>query len=132
MIVVDASAMLDLLLRREQAEAIAAELGRHERVEAPHLLDTEALSGLRRWVRAGKIPPALATEVRHDLAALPIARHPHAPLSDRVWTLRDRLSAYDATYVALAEGLGASLLTTDLRLADAAAGLVGIVAPTPE
>ena len=59
-----------------------------------------------------------ATAVR-DLRDLNLTRHAHEPLLDRVWALRDHFSAYDAVYVALAEVLGASLVTCDRRLAHA-------------
>ena len=58
-------------------------------------------------------------EALDDFAHLSLVRHPHGPLLPRMWALRDSLSAYDAAYVALAEALGATLLTLDARLARA-------------
>jgi predicted nucleic acid-binding protein len=125
-IVTDASALLDLFLRRPAAAAVEAQVAAEVVLHAPHLLDTEVLHGLRRWVRRGDISAERAQRALEALAALPLIRHPHAPLSVAVWSLRDRLSAYDATYAALAKGLGARLLTCDRRLARSAAGLVAV------
>lgn len=127
MIVADASALVDLLLDRPGAATVADALAGERAIHAPHLADTEVLHVLRRWLRGGAIPPGRALEALADLAELPLVRHAHAPLSPRVWSLRDRFSAYDATYVALAEGLEAILLTVDRRLAREARGLVEVL-----
>jgi len=84
------------------------------------------LHALRRWVLRGSVDAARAQRALDSLAELPLVRYAHRPLSPRVWSLRDRLSAYDATYVALAEGLEATLLTSDARLERGAAGLVPV------
>ena len=126
MIVVDASALVDLLLARPTAVRIAQELEPETLIHAPHLVDTEVLHALRRWVRVGDLTVDRAHEALADLAALPMARHAHALFSQRIWSLRERLTAYDATYVALAEGLDATLVTTDGRLVRGAAGLVAV------
>ena len=118
MIVLDASAVVDWLLGAKAAAAIAARaLGGDETLHAPHLLDVEAASALRRAASKGEIAAARGREALSDLADLPIRRWPHDGLLPRVWELRDALSAYDATYVALAEILGATLVTCDRRLA---------------
>ena len=127
MIVSDASALLDLLLRRPAASDIQARVEAELALHAPHLVDTEVLHALRRWVARGDLAPRRAQEALEDLADLPLVRYPHPPLSARVWSLRERLSAYDATYVALAEGLGAALLTADRRLARGAAGIAPLL-----
>lgn len=126
MIVADASAFLDLLLRRPAATAIETELDTELFVHAPHLVDTEVLHGLRRWVGRGDLSPQRAQRAIEVLADFPLIRHPHAPLTTAVWALRDRLSAYDATYATLAKALGARLLTCDGRLARGAADLVAV------
>lgn len=126
MIVADASALVDLLLIRPAATRVAGLLEADPFVHAPHLVDTEILHALRRWVRIGHLPAARGRAAFEDLAGLPLVRHPHPPLSERVWSLRDQLSTYDATYVALSEGLDATLVTSDEALARGAAGLVDV------
>lgn len=123
---IDASALLDLLLRRPSADRIVAELESERVLHSPHLLDTEVLHVLRRWVRLGRLESGRSERAIEALASLPLVRHSHAPLTTVVWSLRDRLSAYDATYAALARGLGATLLTADGRLARGAAGFVAV------
>ncbi len=120
MIVVDASAVLELLLRTQAAEAVEARLLSGEALHAPHLLDVEIAQVLRRYCRAGQLGAARAAEALADLADLRIERHPHDLFLPRIWALRDNLTAYDAAYVALAEALDAPLLTRDRRLAGAA------------
>ena len=124
MLVVDASAVAELLLRRPVAERIERHIAEHDHaLHAPHLLDVEVLSALRRLVAAGDASATRAEAAVADLLDLPLARYPHHVLATRVWALRENFSAYDATYVALAEALtenGAPLLTADARLARAA------------
>lgn len=118
MIVVDASAVLDLLLRAEGAEAIEERvLVAGTSLHAPHLLDLEVAQALRRFERARELSAARARAALADLDALPLHRHPHDALLPRIWELRNVMTAYDAAYVALAEGLRAPLLTRDRRLA---------------
>lgn len=126
MTVVDASALLDLLLGRAASGRIEAELGREEVLHVPHLADTEVLHGLRRWVGRGDLTAERAQLALRRALSLPFVRHPHEPLTWRVWSLRDRLTAYDATYVALAQALGAALVTSDGRLARGASALVPV------
>ena len=120
MIVLDASAVLELLLGTEQGRHVASRiadpgLGLH----APHLLDVEVAQALRRYVRGGEVDEPSARAVLDDLRALDMERHAHEPLLDRVWSLREILTAYDALYVALAEALDTRLLTCDRRLGGA-------------
>ena len=110
--VIDASVVVELIAFDLAPEAIGAEI-----LAAPHLLDSEVLHSLRRLVRTRLLSDAAATRALETFEALAIERHPAAPLRRRVWELRHNMTAYDATYVALAEGLHAnSLLTTDERL----------------
>jgi predicted nucleic acid-binding protein len=92
---------------------------RGEQLAAPELLDVEVASVLRRQVRLGEVAPRRAGLALADLAAAPVARASHQPLLGRCWELRDNLTIYDATYVALAEALGVDFLTGDIRLAHA-------------
>ena len=120
MIVVDASALLEVLLRTPAAGSVEARLfDASDSLHAPHLLDLEVAQVLRRFVGAGEIDPEHGQASLDDLADLPLRRYPHDVLLPRIWDLRDNLTAYDAVYVALAEALDARLVTRDRRLARA-------------
>lgn len=116
MVVVDTSALAAVLVGGPVPAGLRDRLGTAE-LHAPHLLDTEMLSVLRRLVVSQSLGRVRAQAAREDLDDLSIIRYPHKPLGDRVWALRDNLTAYDATFVALAERLGAPLVTCDGRLA---------------
>lgn len=118
MIVVDASALIEVLVGEPNA-ALAARLAQEPVLHAPHLLDTEVLHVLRRLEQRRELTGAQVATARAHFDALAIDRYPHRQLSERVWALRTSVSAYDATYVALAEALDAVLVTTDRRLARA-------------
>lgn len=118
MLVVDTSAMLAAIAADDPPAGLRERLAGGD-LHAPHLIDTEALHGLRRLVRRGEISAQRAEDARARFAELAVVRYPHRPLSDRIWELRHNLTAYDATFVALAEALGAPLLTCDRRLAAA-------------
>ena len=109
---VDASAALAALLNDGPARRALA----GERLHAPHLIDPEVASGLRRGVAAGRLPAHAGWTALDTWRRLGMTRHPMVSLLDRVWQLRDNLSAYDASYIALAELLDCSLLTADARL----------------
>lgn len=118
MIVLDASALVELLLGTETGRVIGARVADPEEgLHVPHLADVEVAQALRRYARGGEIDAASATSALENLRHLDLERHAHEPLLDRVWTLRENLTAYDAVYVALAEALDAVLLTCDARLA---------------
>lgn len=118
MIVLDASAAIEVLIG-EPNETLAARLAGEAVLHAPHLLDTEVLHVLRRLEQQGRLTGDQVGAARQVFGLLEIDRYPHLPLSPRVWELRPVLSAYDATYVALAEALEATLVTTDRRIAGA-------------
>ncbi len=121
MIVIDASAILELLLRTSAGAAIERRLfGGRETLHAPHLLDVEVAHVLRRYALAGEVSAERGREALEDLEDLSLCRYPHRVLLPRVWELRANLTAYDAVYVALAEVLDAPLVTRDRRLAGAA------------
>jgi predicted nucleic acid-binding protein len=120
-IVVDASALLEVLLRTPVAEAVERRLfGSRQTLHAPHLIDVEAAQVVRRYAAVGEIEPERGIAVLADLADMPLRRYAHDFLLPRVWALRHDLTAYDAVYVALAEALDAPLLTRDHRMAAAA------------
>jgi predicted nucleic acid-binding protein len=119
-IVIDASAVLEALLRTPAAPAVQAKLFDGRTLHAPHLLDVEVAQVLRRYAARGEVDDERGRAVLADLADMPVHRYPHDWLLPRVWELRSNLTAYDAVYVALAEALDAPLLTRDGRLAAAA------------
>lgn len=120
MIVVDASALVEILLRMPASDQIAELIfDTGQILHAPHLLDIEVAQVVRRFASRGDISSAAGYAALADLADLGIERHSHDPFLPRVWELRHNLSAYDAIYVALAESLSATLLTRDRRLAAA-------------
>jgi len=121
MIVLDASAAIEWILRTEAGGAIARRiLSSGGSLHAPHLVDLEVASALRKHVALHGLIPRRAQEALQDFLRLNLRRYPHAPLLPRVWELRANLTAYDAAYVALAEALGATLLTCDGKIAAAA------------
>ena len=120
MIVVDASALLEVLLQTAQAQAASNRLFRTgEMLVAPHLIDVEIAQVLRRYNAAGEIDDRRCQEALFDLADIPLVRYPHDFLLRRVWELRHNVTAYDAVYVALAEALDVPLVTRDSGLASA-------------
>ena len=120
MIVVDASALLEVLLRTKGAEAVEAWLFEpSQTLHAPHLVDVEIAQVIRRYAARGEMDDARGRAALADLADLAMQRYPHDFLLPRIWELRNNLSAYDAAYVALAEALDAPLLTRDQALAAA-------------
>jgi predicted nucleic acid-binding protein len=119
-IVVDASAVLEVLLRTPAATAVETRLfDMRETLHAPHLIDIEVAQVIRRYAARQEIDGERGRLALIDLADLPLHRYPHDVLVPRVWDLRHNLTAYDAAYVALAEFLDAPLVTRDRRLAAA-------------
>jgi len=126
-IVLDASAAVEWLLQTQAGQQIESRIYSHnESLHAPELLDLEVAQVLRRFVQQHKISNARAAEAVEDLIDLRVTRYPHAVLLPRIWDLRHNLSAYDAAYVALAEKLGATLLTGDSALSSAAGHIARI------
>lgn len=127
MIVVDASALLEVLLQTPLGESVEDRLLDDSRsLHAPYLLDIEVAQVVRRFVIAQDIDPQRAQAALDDFLAFPIRRHAHDFLLPRVWALRDNFTAYDAIYVALAEVLHATLMTHDRRFAAAARRLIPV------
>lgn len=118
-LVVDTSAVVAAVTEDPPPEAVQARLSTDGDLHAPHLLDVEVVGVLRRLVRQGELRPARAEAALEDLSALRITRYPHVALRERMWDLRDNLTAYDAAFVALSEALEVPLVTLDRRLARA-------------
>ncbi len=118
MIVVDASAVLELLLRTEKGVEVQKRvLDSGESLHAPHLIDIEVTQTLRRLVILKEITAARGKQALEDHLALNIKRAAHKDLLERVWSWRDSITAYDAAYVVLAEILDSPLITCDAKLA---------------
>jgi predicted nucleic acid-binding protein len=113
--VVDAGALVELLLRGLRATRVERAIDGRDLV-APAVIDAEILSALRGLVRGHAIDPSRAFAAIYDLHRAPVQRYPLEPLLDQAWALRDRLTAYDALYVALALHLDCPLVTTDDRI----------------
>ena len=121
MIVVDASVLIEVLMRTPAAQTIEDQLfTQPETLHAPHLLDVEVAHVLRRYAAIREIDGERGRAALVDFADMPVQRYPHEILLPRIWQLRHNLSAYDAAYVALAEALDVPLLTRDKRLVAAA------------
>ena len=119
MIVLDASAALELLLNTATGRLIAREIiNRETALHAPHLIDLEIVQVLRRYVFAGEIPEDRAITAMNHWRSLDVTRYPHEPFMTSLWQFRNNLTAYDAAYVVLAKVLSATLVTCDTALAD--------------
>ncbi len=119
MIVLDASALVEVLLGTPAGATVREHWRAAGSAHAPHLATIEATHVLRRLASGSAITDERAGDALDDLRVLPVERHPHDPLLSRVWELRHDLSAYDGLYVSLAEILDAPLFTLDARLAGA-------------
>ncbi len=118
MIVIDASVLVDAFI----GEASAATRISGEELHAPHVIDLEAASALRRLASTGTISESDAARFLTALEHSNLHRNGHDSLLDQIWALRGAVNPYDAAYVALATAFDAPLVTTDARLA-AALGL---------
>ena len=120
MIVLDASAAVEWLLVRDAAAAVADRFRDPDiAVHAPSLLGVEVAAALRGLVLARQTTSDRASMALSDLTSADITLHDPTPLLQRAWDLRNNLTPYDAVYVALAEVLDATLVTTDARIARA-------------
>ena len=127
MVVVDSSAIIDVLLRKPSARELKQRfLAEREKLQAPHLIDLEVLQVIRRFARLGDIDVQRARFAIDDHQQLPIERHRHDTLLGLIWQLRNNFTAYDAIYVALGIALDATLITADKPLARAAAAYLPV------
>lgn len=116
MVVLDSSALVALLVDGGKLGDWVAGQVADAVITGPQLLPFEVANILRRQQLAGQIDATTATLAHGDLTALPLNLWPYSVLAERVWELRDRATAYDASYVALAEIVGGSVVTLDQRL----------------
>ena len=117
MIVIDASAVIELLINSSSGSRVADRIfADDESLHVPHLIDLEVAQVLRRYVRSKEMAPDRAVQALNDFVYLPLHRYPHIDFLTRIWELQTSLTAYDAVYVSLAEALDATLLTCDVKL----------------
>lgn len=119
MVVTDSGAWVRALFDEGPEGPVRARLRREAYVDAPALIDLEFLSAARGLLARRLVSRVAAEESIEIFLAAPIDRHSHGPLVRRAWELRANLTPYDASYVALAEMLGTTLLTVDGKLARA-------------
>ena len=111
--VVDAGVVVELVASNLDPRRLG-----DEEIVAPHLIDSEVTNALRRLVISGNLTEEQGSLAMSGFLGLILTRFPGDWLRPRMWALRHNLSAYDATYVALAEMIEATaLVTTDARLA---------------
>lgn len=115
--VLDASGAVELLLNTTAGKRLATRLADDsEVVHAPHLIDLEITQVLRRYTHHGMLHARSGALALARWRGLDVQRYSHEPFLDRIWQLRDNVTAYDAVYVALAEALSTVLVTGDRRL----------------
>jgi predicted nucleic acid-binding protein len=117
MLIVDAGTLYEVVARRRRAPAIRQRLRQDTEYAAPHVIDVEVLGVIRREFFFGALDQTAARIAIQDLREWPGERFGHGALLERAWQLRENVRGWDAMYVALAEALQATLLTTDARLA---------------
>ncbi len=116
MLVVDASCLYEVVTGTTLADEVGRRLAADDDLAAPHVVDVEVMSVIRRHRLAGRLDPTAADLAVEDLRDWPGERFGHQGLLERAWELRENVRGWDAVYVALAEALGATLLTSDRRL----------------
>ena len=117
MIVLEASIVVELLMKGPGAEILRREMeAREESFAVPHLLDVEVVSALRSMVVGRQLDAHRISQLLADLKALPVDRYGHDALLGRMWELRHNFTAYDAVYIAMAEATDAVLYTCDEKL----------------
>ena len=124
--ILDASVAVQIALQDEVGQALADRLLGEVQIASPHLIDLEVAQALRRYVQWDDMSELRARQALSDFHDFPLERYPHSFLLERVWELRHNFTAYDASYVALAEAMSAPLWTLDQRMARAADGLIEV------
>ncbi len=128
-VVVDASVVVAALVDDGPDGVWAEGILAGGRPAAPHLMPCEVANILRRATLSGDLSADVAALAHADLLALAVDLFPYAPFGERVWELRQTVTAYDAWYVALAEELGAKLATLDVKLSRATGPQCEFVVP---
>ncbi|MGB3054506.1 MAG: type II toxin-antitoxin system VapC family toxin [Acidimicrobiales bacterium] len=118
-IIVDASCLYEVLVDTPRSESIRTRMGQDSEQAAPHVVDIEVFSLIRRDFLSGSLDSTAAALAVADLRMWPGERYGHRGLLSRAWELRENVRGWDAAYVALAEALDATLITLDGRLARA-------------
>lgn len=119
MIVLDASALVEMLIRSGRGRRVERLLGeQQETIHSPHHIDLEVASALRRLAFGRFVPERTAARALGMVAGMDMQRYPHTDLLPRIWELRRNATVYDAAYLTLAEVLRAPLLTCDAALRD--------------
>lgn len=117
LLVLDASSAIEFLLNTDAGKRIATRVENPAvSIHVPHLIDLEIMHVLRRYTHRGLLSGAHGALALAQWRAVDLERYAHEPFLDRIWQLRDNLSAYDAVYVALTEALAAVLVTGDRHL----------------
>jgi predicted nucleic acid-binding protein len=119
MLIVDASCLFHVVADAAGAEVLRSRFEADEEQAAPHIVDVEVLGIVRLRHQLGELDDTAAAQAVDDLRSWPGERYSHGPFLERAWELRANVRTWDAMYVALAEALGATLLTLDERLARA-------------
>jgi predicted nucleic acid-binding protein len=117
-VVIDSSALVELVIRSERASAVAQAVGATDMV-APDVVNSEVLAALRRLERTGELTTQRAVQALDDLIHAPVRRFSTLPLLAEAWTLRANVTAADALYVVLARVLQCPLVTADRKLSRA-------------
>jgi len=128
-LVVDASAVVALLVDSGPDGRWAEGVLAGAQLAAPHLMPVEVANILRRATARKELSSDAASLAHADLLAMGVELFPYEPFGTRVWELRENLTAYDAWYVALAEALGSSLATLDEALGRASGPRCGFLTP---
>lgn len=131
MTVLDASVLVSALLDSDETGEWARHFVAIGAVAAPEIAFIETTNALRRLELRNEFPGVIADTALHDLPQLEVERHAFAPYAERVWALRDRLTAYDACYVAPAESFEGRLATLDRKLARTAGDYCKVICPAP-
>ncbi|QDY77409.1 type II toxin-antitoxin system VapC family toxin [Streptomyces qinzhouensis] len=118
-LVLDTSALVAFLVGQDDLADEVRRTAEGHRLAAPHAVDLECASVLRGLTRGKKLSDTQAEQALKVLSRMALRRYDHTPLLPRIWQLRHNMWPYDASFIALAEQIGADLVTADAKLAGA-------------